>query len=84
MKTKLYFDIVYNPRQVKAVGELMSKMDLGISGLFYPQAETLSFTTTTKVNKSYIENMTKKIIEAYEHNGNDVVSVKFDRLEAVQ
>lgn len=83
MKTKLYFDIIYNPKGIIDIGNLMSQLDLGISGLLQPKAERISFTTTTKVDRKYIKNISDTIREAYTTTGNNVLSLTLFKKEVI-
>jgi len=45
------------------------ELDLGISGVGSNEVDICSWNTTAEVDKKYIDKMTKKLKEAYEHNG---------------
>lgn len=80
VKTKVIFEITFNPKRANDIGRLMAAMDLGIS---YPLSESISFTTTTKVTKKYLKGVEETIRNAYEKTGNTVLALKFCSSEAV-
>jgi len=80
VKTKVIFEITFNPKRANDIGRLMAAMDLGIS---YPLSESISFTTTTKVTKKYLKGVEETIRNAYEKTGNTVLALKFCSSEVV-
>ena len=72
-KTEVSFTIVYNPSLIVEVGELMSRMDLGIGKVIALVEEELSWTTTTKVDEKYLSIIKQKITKAYKDNGHEVI-----------
>jgi len=83
VKTKVIFEITFNPKRANDIGRLMAAMDLGISGISYPLSESISFTTTTKVTKKYLKGVEETIRNAYEKTGNTVLALKFCSSEVV-
>jgi len=83
VKTKVIFEITFNPKRANEIGKLMAAMDLGISGILYPISESISFTTTTKVTKKYLKSIEETLRKAYEESGNTVLALKFCSSEAV-
>ena len=57
------------------VGELMSKMDLGIIGISSPVSELWSWTTTSKVDKAYLKKMEGVMKKAIESDGGKVIEI---------
>jgi hypothetical protein len=75
-KNEVSFTVVYNPSIIEKTGELMSKMDLGITGIEQLQSEIWSWTTTTEVDRAYLKKM-KNIINSFlVKEGHRVVSIK--------
>lgn len=74
--THLKFEIEVNPSLMEEIGNIMSKLDLGISGIQKPKFYTCEWDTTTKVDKAYISKMRKRVKEAFELDGSKVLSVK--------
>ncbi len=73
---KIAYEVVFNPRGAEQIGELMSRMDLGITGIEAPQCIVMRWTTTTKINKKYKDKVKKGIIELMERDGNRIVSLR--------
>jgi hypothetical protein len=78
IKTRVIFDITINPKRANDIGNLMAKMDLGISGILYPISQRISFTTTTKVTKKYLKGVEETLRKAYEEDGNTVLGLKLN------
>ena len=76
MKTHLKFRVEVNPSLIEKIGDLMSKCDLGVSRILTPEFYTCEWNTTTKVDKAYKAKMRKRVKEAFELNGDKVLSVK--------
>lgn len=76
MKTHLKFRVEVNPAFIREIGDIMSKCDLGISGIVKPEFYTCEWNTTTKVDKKYKAKMRKRIKEAFELKGSKVLSIK--------
>jgi hypothetical protein len=76
-KTRCVFNVNFTPKIVHDIGQVMSKLDLGITGCTMPIDEQVSFLTTTKVTTKYITAIIEKLQEAYESTGNVVHSVDF-------
>lgn len=76
-KTRCVFNVNFTPKIVHEIGQVMSKLDLGIIGVTMPIDEQVSFLTTTKVTKKYTAAIVEKLQEAYESTGNVVHSVDF-------
>lgn len=76
MKTHLKFEVEVNPQLIEKVGDLMSRCDLGISGIRKPEFFTCEWDTTTKVDKAYIAKMRKKVKKAFELDGSKVLALK--------
>ena len=74
-KTKVEFEIIYEDNILKDISKFMSVMDLGISDISNPKKCVLQFTTTTKVNKSYIDKMKQTITKAFEADNKIVMSI---------
>jgi hypothetical protein len=75
--TKCVFNVNFTPKIVHDIGQVMSKLDLGITGATMPIDEQVSFLTSTKVTKKYIATIIIKLQEAYESSGNVIHSVDF-------
>lgn len=78
-ETEVEIKIVYNPEIVEKVSEIMSKCDLGISGVVYPHVEVLSFTTTSEVTDEYLTRMEEGITKIYAESGRRLIS--FERIK---
>lgn len=75
-QTAVKFRVEVNPSLTEKIGNLMSKCDLGINKVYAPEFYTCQWSTTAKVNKTYITKMRKRVKEAFELNGDKVLSVK--------
>lgn len=73
---KIKFLIEFNPSMLEKIGDIMSKMDLGISGVLQPQYYTCGWSTTTKIDKVYKAKTKKRVKEAFELDGSRVLSIK--------
>ena len=76
---KIKFLVEFNPSTLEKIGDLMSKMDLGISGILQPQYYTCGWNTTTKIDKVYKTKMKKRVKEAFELDGSRVLSIKLTK-----
>jgi len=68
-KVKVTYQVIYTPELATKVFDLMSGMDLGISGGEFPVAEKWSWTTTTKVDAAYRAKMRRVIKKALKAGG---------------
>ena len=59
--TRVEFKVVANPKQLVAIGKVMSKMDLGIEKVVQETPMLWGWTTTQVVNTRYINKMKKAI-----------------------
>jgi hypothetical protein len=74
-KKKVEFIVKYNPKLVNKIGNLMSKLDLGVVGIEMPHYTKIGWNTTTKVNKKYYKLMEKQIRTFYEEQGCTVMEI---------
>lgn len=73
---KIAYEVTYNPSLIEKTGNLMSRMDLGITGVEYPQAVVMKWTTTTMIDKAYKDKIKKGLKEVIEADGSRLISIK--------
>ena len=76
MKTKVSFEVTYNPSEIVQIGKFMSEIDLGIEGLELPTKIIFSYNTTTKVDDKYIEKMIGILELAVKDNCGEVIKIE--------
>lgn len=85
VKTKVIFEVVYNPQLAEQVGKFMANLDLGISRIEYPVQEQWTWTTTILVDKTYIAGIRKHIQDNWEKEmGGRLLKLKYLGKEILQ
>jgi hypothetical protein len=74
---KLKAEISVNSAIAEEMGNFMSRMDLGITGIEAPMTEIVSWTTTTKPTDEYKKNIEKVIERGFEKDGARLISIKW-------
>lgn len=75
-KTKVCFEVVWEPKIIGKISDIMSRCDLGISKVEYPKKEIWSWETGSKVNLTYIAKMKKAVKGALEKTDRTLISIK--------
>lgn len=76
-RTLIKYEVIYTPKEYEDIAELMSKLDLGITGMSAPCRYIWSWTTTAKVDQAYRQRMRRAIIKALKAQGiKQIVSIK--------
>jgi hypothetical protein len=75
MKT-IKFEVTSQSKQLDKVGELMSIMDLGITGIEFPIKEVFSWKTDKVIDSVYINKAKEAIRGAVEAGEYRVISIK--------
>lgn len=72
----LQLEILYLNPLITKIGKIMSKCDLGISGIEKAECEILTIETKTKIDKKYILMMKKQVKKFYKDNDLTVIGIK--------
>jgi hypothetical protein len=80
MPSKVQCEIVYNTEMMGKVSKLMSGLDLGIDKIDCPVCYLYTWNTKTKVDGKYLAMMQSKILKFHEDLGNEVLSIKIEKL----
>ena len=75
-KTKVKFMILYQLTIIDRIGDIMSKCDLGITGIESPILDIVSWRTSTKVDLKYINKMKRVLKEAYKRIDKRIIKIK--------
>lgn len=80
---QISFIVTVQNRPYDKIGNIMSKMDLGISGISAPEKIEVSFTTKSKVDRKYMTKMKKAVKHAIESSYTDyrVLNVEPEKLK---
>ena len=70
------FEVISQNKQLDEVAELMSILDLGITGIEGQVKDIYSWKTLKTIDKTYIEKSKSAIKEAIEKSGFRVISIK--------
>lgn len=74
---KVEFVVTNQAKVLDKIADLMSGMDLGITGVDCSITEKVSWTTTVKVTKKYIKTMEEELRKAYDLVDRRVISINF-------
>lgn len=72
---KITFEVVYNPKQLVAIGKIMKGFDVGVSKIELPVKSLWSWKTDMDIDRSYIARSKKGIKEVLEKEGHELISV---------
>ena len=72
----LKFEVEYNPQKAVKLGEFMSKFDLGISRIEFPQIYIATIKTKTTIDKDHIKKAKQSLKFAHRKRGDKVLSIK--------
>lgn len=73
---KIIYTVTYTPPGIaRQISDFMSKADLGIDAICV--TEDWELTTSTKINKKYIEKMKKGIWQSIEKAGGTPIEIKY-------
>lgn len=75
-KNEIKFKVTYNPDIFEKLGEFMNLVDFDITKVERLEKYVVSWETTTKIDKNYIEKMKKALQESFEMNLGRVVSIE--------
>ena len=74
---KLKAEISVNSSSAEQLGDFMSRMDLGISGIEAPTVEVLEWTTTTKPTAKYKKDLEKVMRDGFAKDGARLINFKW-------
>lgn len=74
--TEVKYEVIYEPIILRKVGDLMSKLDLGIDGLSSRQCIHVIWVTTSRVNSIYLKKMEEILKIALETSGLYVIKLR--------
>lgn len=76
VQNKIKFEVISQSKLMDQVGDIMSKLDLGLSGISAPVAEIWSWNTPAKIDLKYINKMKRAVKGALEANNMRLIKVR--------